>query len=209
MLHTAHLLLLLVLGYQTPRLLSAIPPSSPWNAVIGNTVLAVASVDAKGAVTQVRILQGVSPFIEEAARSISQWHFEPAHLDGKAVPSEATVIMMFRPHSFGNQGLGGSMLGFTRPDTPKGDHAALPITLFDPEWPVGRFLYPGVVIFDLELSEDGLIHQMRVVNEVPATTELARQVVKQWNFMPAVRNGQPVRSTVIVAISFVPPVLHH
>jgi hypothetical protein len=207
MLHMA--LLLLVLGCQTPRLLSAMPPSSPWNAVIGNTVLGVASVDAKGEVTQVRILQGVTPFIEEAERTISQWRFEPARLDGEAVSSEATMIMLFRPHSFGNQGLGGPTLGFTKPEIPSGNHAALPITLFDPEWPVGRFLYPGVVILDLELNEDGLIHQMRVVNDVPATTELARQVVKQWNFVPAVKDGRPVRSTVIVAISFVTPVVHH
>jgi hypothetical protein len=207
MLHIAHLLLFLVSG-QTPRLQSAMPPSSP-NAVIGNTVSAIADVDAKGAVSHVRILQGVTPFIEEAEQTISQWRFEPARLDGKAMASEVTVIMMFRPHSFGNQGLGGPMLGFTKPDIPREDHTALPITLFDPEWPVARFLYPGVVIFDLELSEDGLIHQMRVVKDVPATTELARHVVKQWNFAPAVKDGRPVRSTMIVAISFVTPVVHH
>jgi hypothetical protein len=205
----AHLLLLLAFWYQTPTLLPAMPPSPPWDVVIGNTVLAIASVDAKGAINQVRILQGVTPFIEEAERTISQWRFEPARLDGKTVPSEATVIMMFRPHSLGNQGQGGPTLGFTKPDIPKGDHAALPITLFDPGWPIGRVLYPGVVILDLELTEDGLIHQTHVVNDVPATTELSRQVVKQWNFTPAVKDGRPVRSTMIVAISFVTPVVHH
>ena len=80
--------------------------------------------------------------------------------------------------------------------------------MFDPELPVLSYLNPpGVVIFDLELSEDGLIHRMRLINDVPAVAERARQAVKRWNFMPAVRNGKPVRSTMLVAISFVPPVL--
>jgi hypothetical protein len=204
----AKLLLVAALGYQTPRLITAIPPSSPWNAVIGNTVLATVELDQKGTMTQVRVLEGVTPFVEEAERSISQWQFDPARLDGNAVATEVSVIMMFRPHSFGNFGVGGPTLGFTKPDIPQGDHPALPITVFDPELPVLSYLNPpGVVIFDLELSEDGLIHRMRLINDVPAVAERARQAVKRWNFMPAVRNGKPVRSTMLVAISFVPPVL--
>ena len=106
----AKLLLVAALGYQTPRLITAIPPSSPWNAVIGNTVLATVELDQKGTMTQVRVLEGVTPFVEEAERSISQWQFDPARLDGNAVATEVSVIMMFRPHSFGNFGVGGPRL---------------------------------------------------------------------------------------------------
>ena len=46
--------------------------------------------------------------------------------------------MMFRPHAFGNAGLGGAAFGFTPPEIPAGNHAALPHHIFDPGWPITR-----------------------------------------------------------------------
>ena len=152
---------------------------------------------------QVRVLQGVAPFTEEAERSISQWRFNPAQSDSRAVPSEVTVVIMFRPHSPGNIGTGGPALGFT-PALPQGDHSALPIYIFDPEAPCSSYLNPpGVVILDLELNESGSIRQMRLVHDVLTFTERVRLAVKQWDFAAAVQNGKAVRSTVIAAVSFV------
>ena len=100
--HLAQLLLAVTLGYQAPRLITVVPPSSPWNVVIGNTVLATAQVNEVGTVRHVGVMQGVMPFTEEAVKAISQWKFEPSHLDGHAIPSEVSVLIMFRPHAFGN-----------------------------------------------------------------------------------------------------------
>jgi hypothetical protein len=203
----AMFLMLAAVGYQTPRLTTAMPIVDQRTTIIGNTVLAAADVDKSGIVRNVHVLQGLTPFTEKAADAISQWKFDAARFNGHPVNSEISVIFMFRPPSFSNFGVGGPTLGFNRPDIPGGDHSALPITLFDPEWPVARFLNPGVVVFDLEINDDGLIHRMRLINDVPATAELARQTIQRWNFTPAIRDGKAVRSTMIVAISFVTPVV--
>ncbi len=205
--HLAQLLLAVTLGYLAPRLTTVVPPSTPWNVVIGNTVLATALVNEVGTVTSVRVAQGVMPFTEEAGRAISQWHFEPAHLHSDAVVSEVSVLIMFRPHAFGNAGLGGPSFGFTPPEVPKGDHPVLPHFIFDPGWPI-QSINAGVVVFELDITESGTIDWIRIVRDVPAMADFAKDVVMQWDFIPAVVNGRPVRSRTVVAISFVPPVLH-
>jgi hypothetical protein len=194
--------------YVPPRLATAVPPSVPLNVGNGNTVLAVALVNEAGTVTDVRVMQGVTPFTDEAVKAISPWHFDSAHLDGHAVTSEVSVLMMFRPHAFGNAALGGPSFGFTAPEVPKADHPALPHFIFDPGWPVARFMNEGVVIFELDISESGRIDWIRIVRDVPATADYAKDAVMQWDFTPAVVDGKPVRSRAIVAISFVFPVLH-
>jgi len=97
--HLAEILLAVTFGYQAPRLTTVTPPSVPRNVVIGNTVLAIADVNAVGTVTQIRLLQGAEPFAGEAVKAISQWHFDPAHSDRDAVASEVSVLIMFRPHT--------------------------------------------------------------------------------------------------------------
>ena len=198
-----------MVGYQAPRLTTVVPPSAPWNVVIGNTVLAMAEVNTVGDVTDVRVLQGVPPFREESVKAISKWKFEPAQLDGHAVASQVSVLIMFRPHAFSHEGLGGPSFGFTPPETPKGDHPVLPHFIFDPGWPVTRYMNEGVAVFELDITQGGGVDGIRTVRDVPATAEYARHVVMQWVFTPAVVNGRPVRSRTVVAISFVRPVLSH
>src|SRR3989442_15649332 len=60
-----------------PRVSSVVVPSSPWNAVIGSTVLAVATVNGDGKVSDVRVLHGLTPFVEETVRAVSKWHLQP------------------------------------------------------------------------------------------------------------------------------------
>jgi TonB family protein len=189
------------------RLTRVVPPSSPWNAVVGNTVLATVQVDGSGNVTKVRVLQGIPPFAEETVRVISQWKFEPARLEGRTVAAEISIVVMFRPHAFGNLGVGGPSLGFTTPELPNGNHPVLPLSIFDPAWPIGRSLNVGVVVFELEINQDGSIDGIRVVRDVAGTTDFAKETVRLWKFAPAVIDRKPLRSTTIIAISFVTPVV--
>jgi len=205
--HLAEVLLAAMVGYQAPRLTTVVPPAAPWNVVIGNTVLVVAQVNEAGTVTHVRLVQGVTPFTDEAVKGISQWKFEPAHVDGHAAAGEISVLVMFRPHAFGNAGLGGPSFGFTPPEVPNGDHPVLPHFIFDPGWPI-QSINAGVVVFELDVTENGTIDWIRIVRDVPAMADFAKDAVRRWVFTPAVVNGRPVRSRTVVAISFLTPVLY-
>jgi len=191
-----------------PRVSSVVVPSSPWNAVIGNTVLAVATVHGDGKVSDVRVLNGVTPFVEETVRAVSKWAFTPARPVDSRAKAEVSVLVMFRPHAFGNFAVGGPTLGFTAPAIPEGDHPVLPLSVLDPGWPISLNLKEGVVVFELEIAEDGLIRQVRVVRDLPPTTDFAREAVRHWKFAPAVAAGQPIHSRILVALSFVTPVVN-
>jgi hypothetical protein len=65
-----------------------------------------------------------------------------------------------------------------------------------------------MVVLELDLRESGSIADMRVIRDVPFTTNMAKKAVAQWDFAPEVKDGKPMRSTVIVAISFVAPAPH-
>jgi TonB family protein len=212
-----------IIANEAPSVNTIIPPPSFYGlTLIGNTVVASVQVNDIGAVTHVQVLQGAPPFAEAAVQAISQWKFEPAHRDGHPVASEIGVLMMFRPPSLTNIGLGGPSLGFIPQPVPKADHPVLPMYVVDPEWPgvdrrvgnnptystgtvqTGGLYISGVVVFELSIRDTGSIGAMRVVYDEPFTHDFAKEVVKQWDFTPAVKHGKPVASKTIVAISFVP-----
>ena len=190
-----------------PHVSHVVAPSAPFNVVIGNTVFALATVNGDGEVSNVRVVQGVTPFAEETVHAVSQWQFTPVGRTGKSARTEVSVLVMFRPHAFGNFGVGGPTLGFATPPIPSGDHPVLPVLLFDPGWPIVSALRDGVVMFEVEIAKDGSMHEVRVLRDIPPTTDFARKTLEQWKFAPAVTGGQPVDSKIVVAISFVTPVI--
>jgi Gram-negative bacterial TonB protein C-terminal len=196
-----------IIPNEAPRLTTAIPPMSPfyWLVNIGNTVVATVQVSELGTVKGVRLLQGVKPFTDAAVQAISQWKFQPAHLDGHPVGSEISAVMMWRPPYLSNIGSGGPSLGFTPQEVPRVDHPVLPMYVIEPGWPVGGFFISGEVIYELSIRDSGSIGAMRVVHNTPSMLDFAKDVVRKWDFTPAVKNGKPVPSVTIVGISFVLP----
>jgi hypothetical protein len=90
----AQLLIMAVVGYQTPAVRATTVALPSVQAVVtGNSVLATASVNEKGAVTDVRLLQGHQPFTDAVVEALSEWQFRPALADGSAVSSETAVLM--------------------------------------------------------------------------------------------------------------------
>ena len=67
---------------------------------------------------------------------------------------------------------------------------------------------PGAVVFELDITESGRIDWIRIVRDVSALADFAKDTVMQWDFSPAVVNGSPVNARMIVGISFPLPVLH-
>ena len=65
----------------------------------------------------------------------------------------------------------------------------------------------GVVIIEVPIDKNGNPLSMLTVQDVPGLTDLARAAVGSWKFMPAMESGKPVVGMLIVAISFVRPVV--
>jgi outer membrane biosynthesis protein TonB len=189
------------------RLVSAVAPKPPLNAIAATCVLADVPVDIQGRVGNATILQGIGPFNDSAKAAIKQWKFSPAKAnpDGKPKASRVGVLTVFRPAAIGTEGLGGPSLGYTQPTSPGNSHPPLPIFISDPGYPRAATTM-GVVIIELIIDKEGNPSSIQTVQDVPTLTQISRDAIQSWRFMPAMESGQPVGGTLIVAISFLRPV---
>jgi protein TonB len=60
----------------------------------------------------------------------------------------------------------------------------------------------GVVVIEATVDVDGKVYDARVINSVPPLDEAALTAVRQWEFLPARRGGQPVAVIIRVAVQF-------
>jgi TonB family protein len=81
------------------RLLSSISPSYPALAKsqhIEGDVRVDALIDANGHVSAMKVISGPTLLHQAAMDALRQWKYQPAMLDGKAVPMHLTVTLQFR-----------------------------------------------------------------------------------------------------------------
>jgi TonB family protein len=82
------------------KLISSVPPAYPAMAKqqhISGAVTIEALIDANGRVTTMKVISGPALLQEAAKDALKQWKYQPATLDGKAVPMQLTVTLQFRP----------------------------------------------------------------------------------------------------------------
>jgi outer membrane biosynthesis protein TonB len=185
--------------------LSAVAPSPPLNAISGTCVLADFQADKTGKVGDIAILQGTAPFSDLATRAIKQWKFVPANANGQSVASRISALLVFRPAAIGTSSVGGPSLGYKQPSPARNNHAPLPLSITDPGYPQSS-IAKGVVIIELTIDKNGVPSNMRTVQDVPGLTDVSRDAIRSWKFMPAVESGAPVDGTLVVTISFLQPV---
>lgn len=81
------------------KLISSVAPIYPAMAKtqrISGAVTIDALIDANGRVTTMKVVSGPALLQEAAKDALKQWKYEPAMLDGKAVPMHLTVTLQFR-----------------------------------------------------------------------------------------------------------------
>lgn len=81
------------------RLISSVQPTYPALAKtqhISGSVTIDALIDASGRVTTMKVISGPTLLQEAAKDALKQWKYQPANLDGKAVPMHVTVTIQFR-----------------------------------------------------------------------------------------------------------------
>ena len=81
------------------KLISSVQPAYPAMAKaqhVSGAVTIDALIDANGRVTTMKVISGPTLLQEAAKDALKQWKYEPAMLDGKAVPMHLTVTLQFR-----------------------------------------------------------------------------------------------------------------
>ena len=84
---------------QQPRLIRATLPAYPQLAKssrVSGDVVVDALIDAAGKVSTVKVISGPALLQQAAMDTVRQWKYEPARLDGQAVPMHLSVTVKFR-----------------------------------------------------------------------------------------------------------------
>jgi len=70
-------------------------------SVASGTVVLEVALDEAGKISDVRVVRGIASLTEPAERSVRQWKFRPAKMDGKPLPSKIPVAFSFVPPNVG------------------------------------------------------------------------------------------------------------
>ena len=84
---------------KSARMISSVPPAYPALARtqhVAGDVRIDALIDATGRVTTMKVVAGPTLLQQAAMDALRQWKYQPATLDGKAVPMHLTVTLQFR-----------------------------------------------------------------------------------------------------------------
>ena len=78
-----------------PQIISTVEPSYPPNAVAGGTVILKVTINSRGGIGDVQVLQEAKGFTQQAIETVRKWKFGPAKLDGKPVEASIPVAFSF------------------------------------------------------------------------------------------------------------------
>ncbi|PYT83333.1 MAG: hypothetical protein DMG40_03375 [Acidobacteria bacterium] len=191
-------------GFTGPTPLSLVAAPYPPQALFGGEILLDARVDTRGRLTDIRVVQGQPPFLEEVLGALQTWTFLPARQDGRAVDARLGIVFQFpqpyvpkmtaRVHEYKETGMDSK------------DRAALPLFTLEPEYPPNS-IGEGSVILNEIADSQGRVTSIHVVRDLETLTAPTVAAVKQWKFAPARRGGEDVESGVIVVATFRRPVV--
>jgi protein TonB len=71
------------------------PPQARVQGLTGSVVLE-AEIGTDGAVRKVKVVSGPAMLADAAKTAIQRWRYSPAQLDGKPVPTEKQITVVFR-----------------------------------------------------------------------------------------------------------------
>jgi TonB family protein len=73
------------------------------------------------------------------------------------------------------------------------------ISKVEPAAPSGS---QGAVILEVEISKEGVVDSVRVINGTPPLSDAAVAAVKQWRYKPILLNGEPMPVVTTVNVNF-------
>lgn len=186
-------------GFTSPTPLSLVAVPFPAQAFSGGEILLDAKVDTRGKVTDVRVVQGQAPFLEEALGALQTWTFLPAREDGRDVNARVGIVFQFvQPYM---PKLTARVHEYKETGTESKDRGALPLYTLEPEYPPNS-VGEGSVVLNEILDKEGRATSIHVVRDLPSLTSPTISAVRQWRYAPGRHEGEAVGSGVIVVVTF-------
>lgn len=179
-----------------------LPPLPPSNTVGWIEHLLELQVDGSGRVQSIAWLQRTPAPDDGVTPVLSQWQFQPAVLDGRAVPSRVIVSTVFRPPVLHNNPTVGNA-----PDMLGQGSAEVPMRLGGPN-PVFPALAvsDAVVMLEVRVAADGRVSEVHALAGPAPFARVSIDAVRQWTFRPASHAGRTIEAYAYVVFGFRHPV---
>ncbi len=175
-----------------------LPDLPPPNTVGWIDDLVELELDAAGEVREIVPIRHTPLPADTIASALKRWHFQPATIDRRGVPSRVLVAALFRPPvPFNNPTPGNPPAQTATPST----EIPFPSVQQRPQYPpLG--VSDAVVLVEVLVGSTGDAQNVRVVIGAGAFDQATLDAVRRWKFRPAVRDGKPVESYAYVIAGF-------
>jgi len=159
-------------------------------------------VSEAGEAQPVEVRRDMSCLTPLALQAVATWGFSAANYGDQPIASRVPVVAVFRPPD-------SVVTPVSLPDLKPQSEAATqaefqPAEVLHaayPEYPYDTVAY-GTVVLGVTLSAKGGIENVNVLRDLAPLTATAKAVLAKWRFMPATLNGQPVRSSMLLAFVY-------
>lgn len=182
-----------------PAPLSLVPAPYPWQSLFGGEVLFEALVDRRGIISDLKVVRGDEPFLEQARDAVRTWTFFPARVDGQPVEARMAIDFQFPQSYVPPRSATVHHYEDSFPSLP--DAAVVPLTTVEPEYPSGSGAEGSVILYE-SIDREGNLESTEVVRGLEPLTAATLAAAKQWRFAPAKRSGAAIDSGAIVVVTF-------
>lgn len=188
--------------FKSAQLLSASDVPIPFNSVANGIVLLRATIDKKGSVQDIAVIRQLASVTEVAEKAVKDWTFSPGTVDEKPSVTQVAIAVVFCPVG---PSLGELTLAPLDSEAAGDSPAAYPSQLPDvtaAAYTPNTTPFAGTVVLQATISSSGGLDYTKVVKDYPGLTpSCLRTLDEKWKFAPALMDGKPVRSTMIIAFA--------
>jgi len=205
------------------RILKKVPPVYPplaQQARIQGTVVLNVIIDKTGNVSNIRLISGHPMLAPAAMEAVRQWKYAPYELNGEAVEVETQVKVEFElgensappqvalPGASGGGVVFGVIGSIAKPlEGERVSEAAmrrLRVRKSDPIVPAAYADIQGTVVLDERVNTLGAVEQVIRISGPPSLAQAAMLAVKDWKYLPYVKDGKAISVVSTVQLTFAP-----
>lgn len=184
--------------FEPVRIVSTAETLYPAGSTASGTVILEVMVEETGKVGLVQVVRGVPQLTEAAERSVRQWKFEPARLDGQRVAAPVLAAFSFNlslPSSSGPDRFQ------TKRKEPLPYEPIRIISTAPANNPSADVAF-GYVTLQVVVDATGAARAVKVMDGIPVLAAEAERSVREWKFRPAQFAGAPLATPMVASFVF-------
>jgi hypothetical protein len=198
--HAAPVPLATQVGRSSPPVpVSLVTTPYPPQALFGSEVVLDALIDTEGRIADLNVVHGTAPFSQPVLDAVHTWTFSPAQADGQVVQARMGIVVQF-PQSFLPK-LASREHKYGPPAEDSVDHAALPVSTVEPDYPVNTVAEESIILYNF-VNQQGKVTSTQVLRDVEPFTATTLAALKKWQFVPGKEDGANTDSAVVVVATF-------